>query len=109
MSDLSIQSAYGDYSATAQTAKLPDTGNIRTVQKARQVAEDFEAVFLSQMLQPMFKELNAEAPFGGGQGENMWRSLQVDEFGKAIAKSGGVGIADSVFREILKLQELETS
>jgi len=107
MSDLSIQSAYS--SPVNSAAKLPNTGDVKTIQQARKVAEDFEAVFISQMLQPMFKELNAEAPFGGGQGENMWRSLQVDEFGKAIAKSGGVGIADSVFREILKLQELDAS
>ncbi len=75
------------------------------VQHIRKVAEDFEAVFLGQMLKPMFANLGAEKPFGGGSGEDMWRSLQVDEFGKAIAKKGGIGIADNIFREMLKLQE----
>jgi hypothetical protein len=37
----------------------------------------------------------------------MWRSLQVVEYGKAIAQKGGIGIADSVFREMLKLQEVK--
>ena len=31
--------------------------------------------------------------------------MMVQEYGKAIARSGGIGIADSVQREILKMQE----
>lgn len=73
----------------------------------RKVAEEFEATFLSQMLQPMFANLGAEKPFGGGTGENMWRSMQVEEYGKALSKNGGIGLADSVFREMLKLQEVK--
>lgn len=76
-------------------------------QQMRETAQEFEAVFLGQMLQPLFKEINAAEPFGGGPGEEMWRQMQVDEFGKAIAKNGGVGIADMVMAEMLKLQEVE--
>jgi peptidoglycan hydrolase FlgJ len=88
--------------AAGRTAKPVASGD---VQRIRKVAEDFEAVFLSQMLKPMFANLGAEKPFGGGSGEEMWRSLQVDEFGKAISRKGGIGIADNIFREMLKLQE----
>jgi len=87
--------------------RLPSTAPGGDVERIRKVAEEFEAVFLAQMMQPMFANLGAEKPFGGGSGEDMWRSLQVDEFGKAIAKNGGIGIADNVFREMLKLQEVE--
>ena len=95
----------------AQTAMMSgnkdlNTGNIKSMSQAREVAQDFEAVFLGQMLQPLFKNLGAEKPFGGGASEAMWRSMQVDEYGKAIAKAGGIGIADAVFQEILKMQEV---
>ena len=73
---------------------------------ARETAQDFEAFFLGQMLQPMFAEMDSDGPFGGGQAEQMWRSLQVDEFGKAFARAGGVGIADSIYREIMRQQEV---
>lgn len=73
---------------------------------ARETAQDFEAFFLGQMLQPMFAEMDTDGPFGGGQAEKMWRSLQVDEFGKAFARAGGVGIADMVMNEIIKMQEV---
>ena len=90
----------------AQAAQPPKIGNIRNLDQARSVAQDFEAFFLGQMLQPMFANLSAEEPFGGGSAEETWRSLQVDEYGKAIARAGGIGIADMVFREILKAQEI---
>lgn len=90
--------------ASQRTVKPTAGGNI---QQIRKVAEDFEAVFLSQMLKPMFANLGAEKPFGGGSGEDMWRSLQVDEFGKAVSRKGGIGIADNIFREMLKLQEAQ--
>jgi len=79
------------------------------VAQARKVAEEFEAVFISQMLKPMFQNIKVEEPFGGGQAEDMWRTMQVDEYGKAITKAGGIGIADSIFREILKAQEVAST
>jgi len=72
---------------------------------ARAAAESFEAVFLAQMLNTMFETIPKDGMFSGGQGEEMFRGMQVEQFGKEIAKSGGVGIADSIFAEIIKLQE----
>ncbi|MFO1154839.1 MAG: rod-binding protein [Rhodospirillales bacterium] len=71
----------------------------------RKAAVDFEAVFLTEMLKPMFEGIEAEAPFGGGNSEDIWRSFQIDEFGKAIARSGGVGIAPVIYQELLQVQE----
>jgi Rod binding domain-containing protein len=36
---------------------------------------------------------------------DVWRSQQVQEYGKAIAQNGGVGIADAVVRELIQAQE----
>ncbi len=72
---------------------------------AREAAEQFEAVFLSQMLQPMFETVPTDSFMGGGQAESVYRGMMVEEMGKSLAKQGGIGIADSVYREILKLQE----
>jgi len=72
----------------------------------RQAAKEFEAVFLAQMLKPIFDGLETDGPFGGGQAEETYRGLLVEEYGKAIAQAGGVGIADQVAREMLKLQEV---
>lgn len=69
-------------------------------------AKDFEASFLSSMLGQMFEGLSTDGPFGGGQGEAMFRSVMMDTFGKQIVKAGGVGVAAAVQREMLKMQGL---
>ncbi len=73
--------------------------------RARAAAEEFEAVFLAEMLGPIFDGVGNGGLFGGGPGERIYRSLMVREYAAAIARSDGVGIADAVQREILKLQE----
>ncbi len=104
MNDATILSMQAQ-NALAGAKRAPNVNNAYSVEQARRVAQDFEAFFLGRMMQPMFANIEAAEPFGGGNAEEMWRSLQVDEYGKAIAKGGGVGIADAVFREILRMQE----
>lgn len=78
------------------------TGSLAQLKKA---AEDFEGVFISQMLGQMFEGISTDGPFGGGQGEAMFRSLMLDEYSKQIAAQGGIGLADAVTRELLQHQE----
>lgn len=75
--------------------------------RARDAAEKFEAQFVSVMLQQMFAGVKTDGPFGGGFGEEMFRSLMTDAMAKQMTKAGGIGVADTVQREILKLQGLE--
>ena len=75
----------------------------------REAAQSFEAFFISQMLADMFAGVETDPVFGGGPGETVFRSLMIDEYGKAVAKSGGIGIADNVMREIVLMQELNTN
>lgn len=70
-------------------------------------AQEFEASFLAIMLQDMFDDLEVSAPFGGGQGEAMFKSFLSEAMAKQMAKAGGVGLSDTVAREMLKLQGLE--
>lgn len=95
------------YQAMQGAQRLPQLANTGNLRQMRETAKEFEAVFISQMLQPMFQNISAEAPFGGGQGEGVWRSMQVQEYGKAITEAGGIGIADQVLREMIKMQELQ--
>ncbi|WP_431857977.1 rod-binding protein [Azospirillum sp.] len=73
--------------------------------KLRKAANEFETQFLSQMLAPMFETVETDPMFGGGHGEDMFRSLLVNEYGKQMSSRGGIGIADSVYRELLRAQE----
>ncbi|HLB80443.1 MAG TPA: rod-binding protein [Dongiaceae bacterium] len=73
--------------------------------EARRAAQDFEAFFVAQVMEQMFAGIEPDALFGGGAGEPAFRSLLFQEYGKAVARAGGFGLADAVQREILRLQE----
>jgi Rod binding domain-containing protein len=68
-------------------------------------ARDFEAFFVSSMIESMTTGLKTPKMFGGGSGEQMYRSLLNQEYGKAIAAHGSLGLADSIRRDMLRLQE----
>jgi Rod binding domain-containing protein len=73
---------------------------------AKKAATAFEGVFVTQFLSEMFSGISTDGPFGGGQGEAMFRSLMIDEYGKQIAAQGGFGLSDAVQRQLLKTQEI---
>ncbi len=74
--------------------------------RAGQAAEQFEAVFLAQMLQPMFAGIDTNGPFGGGHGEQVFRSLMIQEYGRLMTRAGGIGVSEQVMAEMLKMQEI---
>jgi len=74
--------------------------------QARKTAQDFEAYFLAQFVDRMFQGVPKDKLAGGGNGEEIFRGLMSQEYGKAMSARGGIGIADQVYREILKTQEV---
>ena len=72
--------------------------------KARAKAQDFEAVFLNSMFGHMFAHVN-EGPYSGGEAAKTWRSFLTEEYSKNFAKAGGIGIADSVYKQLIAVQE----
>ena len=74
-------------------------------QSMREAAEEFESVFLTVMFESMFAGIKTDGPFGGGHGEKIFRSMLNEEYANSVAQSGGVGIADALFREMIKVQE----
>lgn len=73
----------------------------------RKTAQEFEAFFLSQMFEVMSAGVKTDGPMGGGQAEAKWRSFLNEEYGKAMARGRGIGIADMVYDQIIKLQEVQ--
>jgi flagellar protein FlgJ len=78
-------------------------------QKVRAAAEQFEGFFISQMMEQMMAGIEPDATFGGGLGEETWRSMLNQEYGKQIAKTGKLGIADNVMKAMLHAQEERTA
>jgi Rod binding domain-containing protein len=75
------------------------------VARAQTAAKEFEGVFITQMLGQMFSGLETDKTFGGGQGETMFRSLMLDQYGKQVSAQGGIGLASTITAQLLKHQE----
>jgi Rod binding domain-containing protein len=104
MSSLSVITPQVDATAAptaTSTAELARRGQIHAT------AQKFEASFLTTVLQTMFQSVSTAPPFGGGEGENMWKSFLAESMAKSMARRGGIGVASSVEREMLRLQGLQ--
>ena len=72
--------------------------------RVKKTAQDFEASFLSVMFNQMFEGVSTAAPFGGGQGEEAFRSFLTDAMAKSMVQKGGIGLSTQITHELMKLQ-----
>jgi len=76
-----------------------------SAEKIDATAKDFESLFVSQMVENMFGESSGDSAFGSSETDDIYKGMMTQEYGKIITKSGGIGIADYVKRELLQMQE----
>ncbi len=81
--------------------------NLKDMRGIEAAAKDFEAVFAAQMFSHMFDSIPVDPMFGGGSGEEMFRSLLVNEYGKKIAEGPGLGISDEIRNMMIQMQQYE--
>lgn len=75
--------------------------------KAKDAAQNFEAVFLNTMFNSMYTGIDGDGPFGGSGATGVWRSMLTDQYARSVAKNGGVGIASHVYQSLLAQQEVK--
>ncbi|MGH1455685.1 MAG: rod-binding protein [Alphaproteobacteria bacterium] len=86
-----------------------DSPQAKNTQRMKETAQDFEAVFLSEMIKPMFEGLETDGPFNGGKGEEIFRGMMITEFGKEIASQNVTGIQTQVMDQLIKMQAERTA
>lgn len=107
MADVALTPPQIDVLSQKKAGLSTDVSGVQTRAQAEKVAQDFERMFIAEMLAPMFQGLETDGPTGGGNAEATFRPMLIDQYAEAIAKGGGIGIADSVLKEILRMQGLE--
>lgn len=73
----------------------PDPGSVRKKDAASVAAQQFEAEFLAQAVEEMLGTIPAGS-FGGGHGEELWRSFLARAYADELAARGTTGLAASV-------------
>ena len=75
------------------------------LKKIDEQAQGFEAMFMGQMMQFMHAGVETNQEFGGGAGEETWRGMMIEEYGRLSSQTGNLGIAAAVKAEMIKAQE----
>lgn len=92
---------------TPNNLPAPQRSRLNPAQQARfdAAAQDFEAVYISEMIKPMFNTVKTDPLFGGGKAEDTFKSLLMQQYGRKIAETGGIGLAQAVKAEMIRMQE----
>ena len=74
--------------------------------RLRKQAEELEGIFLNTLMKEMFASLGKQdESLGGGFATETWRGMQAEQLADAVARSGGIGLADSLMPDLIALQE----
>jgi len=94
--------------ASSPNLDLLDPRQIKTLQRdaangdpkaLRSVAQQFEAVLLTQMLKQMRKPIMPGGMFDTPEAQH-WNEMVDQRLGLHLAKSGGIGLADALLKQI---------
>jgi flagellar protein FlgJ len=101
-------SSYDTAMATARYGKTPEAEVKipKDMDKIREAAIEFEAMFIGEMLNHMFAGIDTDPMFGGGSGEKMWQGMMIQEYGKIMARgTNNIGLADHIQKAMIELQQ----
>lgn len=76
-------------------------------QKLKEACRDFETIFLGHLMKSMRKTVSKSELFGSGREEEMFRDMLDDETCKIAAKTGSMGIADMLYKQLDNLMDKE--
>jgi Rod binding domain-containing protein len=82
--------------------QAPLSKNAKDVHAA---AVKFESMFMNEMLSHMNEGIKTNEEFGGGHGEDVFRSMLNEQYGKIVADSGQTGLSHEIEKTMLKMQE----
>ncbi|HEY4544803.1 MAG TPA: rod-binding protein [Pedomonas sp.] len=72
--------------------------------QTRAALEEFESVLIGEMVNTMFSTVETDSMFGGGQAEEVYRSMMGQEMGREIARRGGLGLTPALLNEVIRMQ-----
>lgn len=98
MSDISATAGAAASSALGGTAPSAN-GGITDAKKLHEVAQQFEAIFVRQMLAESRKS-NLGDQLLSGQGTDTFREMQEQTIATATTKSGGLGFAKMIEKKL---------
>lgn len=85
-------------SLTSQTPTADLASDRRSAM--RSVAKKFEAVFLAEMLSYTSLAETSDN-FGGGAGEDAFKSMLTREWANQLTEKGGIGLSETIYKALI--------
>lgn len=93
----SINNSYS-YPLNSSQVKKP---SIDHTSELYQACQDFEALFIKQMLDVMRKTIHKEDDMlSGGMGQDVYEDMLYDEYAKKMAATAQFGLADMIYNQV---------
>jgi Rod binding domain-containing protein len=84
----------------------PPPSVVNKTEKLKELATDLEASFLAEMLKSAgFGKVSED--YGGGIGEEQFSSFAIENHARKLAESGGIGLAEHIFKSLQGTQNNE--
>jgi len=88
------------------TAKVDDisarSGREKDIVKVKQLAKDFESIFLEQMFRSMRSSVQKSGLIDGGNAEDIYTSMLDSEYSKQMSAQGNAGLSQMIERQLLQ-------
>lgn len=78
-------------------AKAPESPKQQALMKS---CKDFESVMLGQVLKQMRASVQSSDPLNQGAANETFRGMLDDENAKSMARHGGIGLAEAIYRQL---------
>jgi flagellar protein FlgJ len=87
-----------------QSASVRSTGRSRIDRESRlyQASQEFEAIFIKQMLKVMRDTVPEDDILDGGMAEDIFEDMLYDQYALKMAKTAGFGLADQIYLQLVR-------
>lgn len=101
---------FSDIGSSAKIDQLTiDSTREKDISKVKQLASDFESIFLEQMLKSMRASVQKSGLVDGGNAEEIYTSMLDGEYAKQMGHQGGMGLADMIERQLLQTMGIKSA
>ena len=95
-----IDSVTSAASSTAAKAGLPVKKPIDKTSELYKACEDFESIFIKQMLNVMRKSVQKSGLLESGMSQEIFEDMLYDEYAKKMAQTAQFGLASMIYDQV---------
>ena len=91
-----------EQSRLSQLSDLASPGTSKTNKQLKSLSKQFESIFVHQLLKSMRSTVQKSGIFDS-HATNMYESLHDEEIAKLMTEQKGIGLADVIYRDLVRL------